>query len=139
MVVFEWVADVLQITLTTATSVMAHTNITLSKIAHPHIRTMMGKVLGSGRLLTMAHEAVSAVMLLLLRKDIIEAAQKADKGLIDVRTYESWMDLKIIVPYRRYRHLEGLADLRAQIKAENKGISITPTSRQWMRAKRTVE
>lgn len=78
-------------------------------------------------------------MLLLFRKGIIEAARKADKGIIDVRTNESWTALKILVPYGRYRHPEGLADLRAQIEAENEGVIIPPTSILWMRAKRTVE
>ena len=87
----------------------------------------------------MAHEGASAAMLLHFRKDIIEAARKADKGIIDIMMNKTWTELKMLVPYERYRHPEGLTDLREQIEAENEGVSIPPTSMRWKRAKRSIE
>jgi hypothetical protein len=78
-------------------------------------------------------------MLLRFKKEIIEAARKADRGIIDVRDNESWVELKILVPYARYRHPEGLADLREQIEAENEGIVVPPFSMRWVRAQNIIE
>jgi hypothetical protein len=87
----------------------------------------------------MAREGASAAMLLRFKKEIIEAARKADKDIINVMANESWVELKILVPYERYRHPEGLSDLREQIEAENEGVVVPPLSMRWMRAKRVIE
>jgi len=119
MVVFEWAANAPQITPTVATSVMANINIALRKVAPPDVRTAMGKISACGRPSTMAREGVSAEMLLQFRWEIIEAGYKVDNGIIDLVLNESWSELKILLPYTRYRHPEGLVDLREEIKAEN--------------------
>jgi hypothetical protein len=87
----------------------------------------------------MAREGASAAMLLRFKKEIIEAARNADRGIINVRDNESWVELKILVPYARYRHPEGLADLREQIEAENEGVVVPPFSMRWVRAKNIIE
>jgi len=43
------------------------------------------------------------------------------------------------VPYDRYQHPNGLAELREQIKAENPGVVVPPLSMKWMRAVSTIE
>jgi hypothetical protein len=139
MIVFERSVDAPQITPATATSVVANINIALSKVAPPHVRTTVGKISARGRLSTMAREGASAAMLLRFKKEIIEAARKADRGIINVRDNESWVELKILVPYVRYRHPEGLADLREQIEAENEGVVVPPFSMRWVRAKNVIE
>jgi len=136
MIVIERAAGAPQITPAMATNVVAHINVALSKVT-PHVRTTVGKISARGPLSTMAREGASAAMLLLFRKEIIEAARKADKGVIDVAANESWVELKILVPYAQYRHPEGLADLKAQIAAENEGVETVAL--RWMRAKRVIE
>jgi len=137
--VFEWVVDVLQISLTMASAVVAHVNIALSKVAPPHVRTTLGKISHRGRLSSMAHKGASAAMLLHFKREIIEAARKVDRGIINVRANESWVELKILVPYDRYQHPEGLSDHREQIEAENDGLMIPPFSIKWMQAKKVIE
>jgi hypothetical protein len=139
MIVFERAQDSPQISPMVASNVMARVNIALSKVAPPHIRTTTGKISARGRLSTIAREGASAAMLLRFKKEIIEAARQADKGIINVVANESWVELKILVPYERYRHPEGLADLREQIEAENEGVVVPPFSMRWMRAKRIIE
>jgi len=78
-------------------------------------------------------------MLLRFKKEIIEAAWKVDRGIINVIANESWVELKILVAYERYWHPEGLEDLRLQIEAENEGVVIPPFSMRWMRAKRVIK
>jgi len=89
MIVFERAAGAPQITPAMATSVVAHINVTFSKVAPPHVRTTVWKISARGRLSTMACEGALAAMLLLFWKEIIEAAQKADKGAIDMAANES--------------------------------------------------
>ena len=78
-------------------------------------------------------------MLLHFRKEIIEAARRADKVIINVVTSETWAELKILVPYAQYRGGSGLAELRERIEAENKGVVVPPFSMRWMRSKRIIE
>jgi hypothetical protein len=139
MIVFERAREAPPVTVESASSVIAQVNLTLSKVAPPHIRTMVGKISSQGRLSTSAREGASAAMLLSFKKEIIEAARRADKGIINVMASESWMELKIFVPYSRYRHPSGLEALRNQIEAENDGVMVPPFSMRWMRAKRVNE
>lgn len=139
MIVIERAADALQISPAIATSMMAQVNIALSKVAPPHVRTTIGKISMRGRLSTKTREGSLAAMLLRFRQEIIEAARKADSSIIDVGANENWVEFKILVPYTRYRHPEGLADLREQIEVENAGVVIPPKSKRWMRSKKTIE
>ena len=139
MVVFERAADAPRITPVTATSMIAQVNIALSKVASAHVRNTMGTVSAQGSLSTMAREGASAAMLLQFRREIIETACKADGGVIDVRASENWSELKILVPYARYRHPEGLTELREEIEAENAGVLIPPALIRWMRSKKVIE
>jgi len=54
-------------------------------------------------------------------------------------TDERWVELKILVPYDRYRHPNGHAELREQIEAETPGVMVPPLSMKWMRAVSTIE
>jgi len=50
---------------------------------------------------------------------------------------KSWVELKILVSYTRFRHPEGLADLQVQITAKNEGV--VPVALWWMRVKQVIE
>jgi len=102
-----------------AAEVAAQVNIALSKVAPPHVRTVEFRISPQGRLTTAARQGASAAILLLFKKEIIEAARRADKAIINVVVNETWAELKILVPYAQYRHPAGLADLRDRIEAEN--------------------
>ena len=71
-------------------------------------------------------------MLLRFKKEILEAARKDDRGIIYIAVNETWAELKILVPYDRYRHPNGLTELREQIEAENPAVVVPPLSMKWM-------
>jgi len=138
-IVFEWASGAPQIDPAVATSAAAHVNIALSRVAPAHVRTEAFRITVQGRLSTTARFGASATMLLRFKKEILEAAHKADRAIINVAANETWAELKILVPYVRYRHPNGLAELREQIEAENPGVVVAPLSMKWMRAVSTIE
>ena len=138
-IVFERAGGAPQINPAVAASAAAFVNIALSKVAPAHIRTEAFRISVQGRLSTTARFGASATMLLQFKKEILEAARKADRAIINVTANETWAELKILVPYDRYRHPSGLAELREQIEAENPGVVIPPLSMKWMRAASTIE
>jgi len=109
------------------------------KVAPAHVRTEGFKISGRGRLSTTARQGTSAAILLRFRKEIIEAARRADNAIINVVANETWAELKILVPYRQYREGNGLGELQEQIEAENAGVIILPFSMRWMQSKRVIE
>jgi len=138
-IAFERAAGAPQINQAVATSAAALVNIALSKVAPAHVRTEAFKISSRGRLSTAARAGASAVMLLRFKKEIIEAARRADNAIINVIANETWAELKILVPYQRYREANGLAELKEEIEAENAGVIIPPFSMRWMRSKRVIE
>jgi len=101
-ILFERVTGTPQIGPGTAARAAAEVNIALSKVAPPHIRTEAFKISVQGRLTTTARVGASAAMLLHFKKEIIEAARRADKAIINVVANETWAELKILVPYPQY-------------------------------------
>ena len=138
-IVFERANGVPQIDPAVAASIAAHVNIVLSKMARTHVWTEAFRVLVQGRLSTTAHFGASAAMLLRFKKEILEAARRADRAIINVAANETWVELKILVPYDRYHHPNGLGELREQIEAEHPRVVIPPLSIKWMRAVNTIE
>ena len=138
-IVFERVAGAPQINPVVAASAAAFVNIALSKVAPAHIQTEAFRISAQGRLSTTARFGASAAMLLRFKKQVLEAARKADRAIINVVANETWAKLKILVPYDRYRHPNGLAELREQIEAENPGVVVPPLSMKWMQAVSTIE
>jgi hypothetical protein len=138
-IVFERAVGAPQINLAVAASAAAQVNIALSKVAPAHVRTEGFKISRQGRLSTAARQGASAAMLLLFKKEIIEAARQADKAIINVVANEDWVELKILVPYEQYRHPSGLADLRERIEVENEGVVVPPFSMRWLRSKNLIE
>jgi len=138
-IVFERASGAPQINPAVAASAAAHVNVTLSKVALPHVRTEAFRISVQGRLSTTARFGASAAMLLHFKKEILEAARKADRTIINVAANETWAELKILVPYGRYRHQNGLEDIREQIEAEHPGVVIPPPSMKWMRLVSTIE
>ena len=98
-IVFERAAGAPLIAPAVTVEAAAHINITLSKVAPPHVRTVVFKISPQGRLTTAARQGASAAMLLLFKKEIIEAARRADKAIINVVANETWAELKILVLY----------------------------------------
>jgi hypothetical protein len=122
-----------------AASATSFVNIALSKVAPAHVRTEAFRISERGSLTAAARMGASGEMLLRFKKEVIEAARKADKAIINVVVCESWVELKILVPYERYRGKNGLGPLREEIEAENHGVVIPPFSLKWMRAWRHNE
>jgi len=139
MIVFERVQGAPQLDWLTVNQVASHVNNALSKVAPPHVRTEKFRVSQRGVLTTTARMGVSATMLLLFKKELIEAARKGDNSIINVRSNESWMELKILVPYPVYRDEGGIGRLAEEIEAENEGVQIPPTSMRWMRPRGVIE
>lgn len=139
MILFERAVGAPQIDAAVAASAAAQVNIALSRVAPPHVRTEAFKISPQGRLTTAARAGASAAMLLTFKKEIIEGARQADKAIINVIASETWVELKILVPYVQYRHPSGLTDLRERIEAENEGVVVHPFSMRWMRARRQIE
>jgi len=138
-ILFERAVGAPQVDPGTAANVAAQVNIALSRVAPPHICTEAVKISAQGRLTTTARSGASAAMLLHFKKDLIEAARRADKAIINVVANETWAELKILVPYGQYWHASGLSDLRERIEAENEGVIVPPCSMRWMRSKKVVE
>jgi len=138
-IVFARAAGAPQIDTVVAASAAAFVNIALSRVAPAHVRTEAFRITLQGRLSTTARFGASAAILLCFKKEILEAARKADRTIINVIANETWAELKILVPYDRYRHPSGLADLREQIEAENPGVVVPPLSMKWMRSVSTIE
>jgi len=132
-IIFERTVDAPQIDPAIAASAAAFVNLALSKAAPAHVRTEGFRISVQGRLSTTARFGASAAMLLRFKKEILEAVRKADKAIINVTANETWAEMKILVKYDRYRHTNGLADLREQIEAENDGVVVPPLSIRWMR------
>jgi len=82
-----------------------------------HIWTEVFTISVQGRLSTTAYFGASEAMLLRFKKENLEAVRKADRATRNVVANETWAELKILVPYDRYWHPEGLAELREQIEA----------------------
>jgi len=138
-IVFERAAGAPQINPAVAASTAAFVNIALSKVAPAHVWTKAFRISVQGRLSTTARFGTSAVMLLRFKKEVLEAACKANRAIINVVANETWAELKILVPHDRYRHPNGLAELREQIEAENPGVMVPTLSMKWMRAVSTIE
>jgi predicted RNA-binding Zn-ribbon protein involved in translation (DUF1610 family) len=138
-IVFERAAGAPQIDARIAGSVAGLVNVALSKVAPAHVRTEVCRISDRGTLTTTARFGASAAMLLHFKKEIIEAARKADNTIINVIACVSWVELKILVPYDLYRGKNGLGPLREAIEAENEGVVIPPFSMKWMRAWRHNE
>ena len=138
-IVFERATGAPQIDTVVAASAAAFVNIALSRVAPAHVRTEAFRISVQGRLSTTARFGASAVMLLCFKKEILQAARKANRTIINVIANVTWAELKILVPYDRYRHSSRLADLREQIKAENPGVVVPQLSMKWMRSVSTIE
>jgi len=138
-IVFERTSGAPQIDLAVAVNAAAQVNIALSMVVPLHVRTEAFKISPQGRVTTAARAGASAAMLLRFKKEIIEAARRADRAIINVVANETWVELKILVPYAQYRHDSGKADLRDRIEAENERVVVPPFSMRWMRAKRHIE
>jgi len=138
-IVFERAAGALQINPAVAASAAAFVNIVLSKVAPAHVQTEPFRILVQGRLSTTARFGASAAMLLRFKKEVLEAARKANRAIINIVANEMWAELKVLVPYDRYWHPNRLAELREQIEAENPGVVVPTLSMKWIRAVNTIE
>jgi hypothetical protein len=139
-IAFERAAGAPQISAMVAANTTGYVNIALSKVAPAHVRTEAFCITNRGSLTASARIlGSSAAMLLQFKKEIIQAARKADDTIINVVACESWVELKILVPFGQYRGKNGLDDLREAIEAENSGVVIPPFSMKWMRAWRIYE
>ena len=92
-IVFERATGAPQIDLAVVASAAAHVNIALSKVAPAYVRTEAFRISVQGRLSTTARFGVSAAMLLRFKKEVLEAACKSDRDIINVVANETWAEL----------------------------------------------
>jgi hypothetical protein len=138
-IIFERTPDAPQLNWITVNQSASHVNNSLGKVAPAHVRTEKFRVSQRGVLSTTARQGASAAILLHFKKELIEAARKGDDSIINVRSNESWMELKILVPYAVYRDENGIERLREEIEAGNTGVAVPPFSIRWMRPKEVIE
>jgi hypothetical protein len=138
-IAFERAVGAPQINAMVAANATGLVNVALSRVAPTHVRTEAFRITERGTLTASARMGASAAMLLQFKKEIIQAARQADSAIINVIACESWVELKILVPYDRYRGKQGLDDLREAIEAENGGVIIPPFSMKWMKSWRNYE
>jgi hypothetical protein len=139
VVIFERTENAPQLDWLTVNQVASQVNNALSRVAPAHVRTEKFQVSQRGVLSTSARMGASAAMLLHFKKELIEAARKGDPSIINVRSNESWMELKILVPYALYRDENGIDRLREEIEAGNGGVAVPPFSIRWMRPREVIE
>jgi hypothetical protein len=139
VIIFEHTPDAPQLDWVTVNQIASHVNNTLGRVAPAHIRTEKFRVSQRGTLSTTARQGASAAMLLHYKKELIEAARKGDDRIINVRSNESWTELKILVPYAVYKDDDGIGRLREEIEAGNAGVLVPPFSIRWMRPKEVIE
>jgi len=101
-IAFERAVGAHQINQAVAAAAAAQVNIALSKVAPAHVRTEAFKISPQGRLTTAARAGASAATLLAFKKEILEAARRADRSIINVAANSTWVELKILVPYAQY-------------------------------------
>jgi hypothetical protein len=139
VIIFERTQDAPQLDWVTVNQIASHVNNTLGRVAPAHIRTEKFRVSQRGMLSTTARQGASAAMLLYFKKELIEAARKGDDRIVNVRSNESWTELKILVPYAVYRDNDGIGLLREEIEAGNPGVLVPPFSIRWIRPKEVIE
>jgi len=139
MIVFERCPGAEQLDWLTVNQIASHINNALSRVTPPYVRTEKFRVSQRGVLSTAVRKGASAAMLLHFKKELVEAARRGDDTIINVRSNESWVELKILVPYKAYRDKEGISQLREEIEVENEGVQIPPFSIKWMRPKGVIE
>ena len=92
-IVFERATGAPQIDLAVVASAAAHVNIALSKVAPTYVRTEAFRISVQGRLSTTARFGASAALLLRFKKEVLEAARKSDRDIINVVAIETWAEL----------------------------------------------
>jgi hypothetical protein len=94
VIIFEQTLGAPQLDWVTVNQIASHVNNTLGRVAPAHIRTEKFWVSWRGKLSTTARQEASAAMLLHYKKELIEAARKGDDRIVNVRSNESWTELK---------------------------------------------
>jgi hypothetical protein len=87
------------------------------------------------------HQNSTAVMALIYRDIIVNAARTVNKGVIDVEENESWERLKIhAVPFVRYmgKRTLGLSKMLDEIQAENEGVAV-PVHVRWLASPHSIK
>jgi hypothetical protein len=125
-IVVERAAGAPHIDSTLTSSVAGLVNVAL-RLAPAHVRTEVIRISDWGGLTTTARTGASAAILLRFKREVIEAARKADNHIINAIACESWVELKILVPFGIYPGKNGQGNLREAIEAENHGIVIAPS------------
>jgi hypothetical protein len=124
------------------TDVLSEVNRALRRAGVPdHIRLTKLRRNDNGVLTGLVGDRTNATQFLLYRDTILQAARKADSGIIAVESNETWVRLKIHgVSLHRYMKDDpaaGLRLLREEIEAENPGVTIPLAS--WLAAPRSIK
>ena len=103
-----------------------------------HIRVEFVRCSPKGTITASAAMGADAKMLMLFRKQILEAANKTEPTIIDVGTNETWKKLKIMgVPYEVFRSADGMKEIASCLEIEN--ALVVPFAPRWLRQQRWLE
>lgn len=103
-----------------------------------YVRVELAKCSPKGTITMSATMGADAKMLLLFRKQILEAANKVEPSIVDVGTNETWAKVKIMgVPYEMYRSASGMKEIAACLEMEN-GL-VVPFAPRWLRQQKWLE
>ena len=91
-----------------------------------------------GTITASATMGADAKMLMLYRKQVLEAANKVEPTIIDVGTSETRKKLKIMgVRYEMFRGKEGMKEVATCLEIEN--ALVVPFAPRWLRQQRWLE
>ena len=114
-------------------------NLALFKAApkNTHVRVEMVRCSPRGTITVSAAMGADAKMLMLFKKQILEAANRVEASITDVGTNEQWVKLKVMgVPFEMYRGQGGMEEIAACLEAEN-GL-VVPLAPRWLRQWRWI-
>jgi hypothetical protein len=122
-------------------AILSEINRALRRAGVPdHIKLWTLQRNAKGMLTALTRKDSNARQLLHYKDTILIAARKADPGIIDVQSNETWAKLKIHgVPLDLYNlDAHGLQTLREDIEAENPGVVI-PIAPRWVGSQRRLK
>jgi len=103
-----------------------------------HVRVEFVRCSPKGTITASAAMGADAKMLMLFRKQILEAANKTEPTITDVGTNETWKKLKIMgVPYEVFRSADGMKEIASCLEIEN--ALVVPFAPRWLRQQRWLE
>jgi len=103
-----------------------------------HVRVELVRCSPRGTITASAAMGADAKMLMLFRKQVLEAANKMEPTIVDVGTNETWEKLKIMgIPYELFRGADDMKEIASCLEIEN--ALVVPFAPRWLRQQRWLE